>query len=390
MASFDRDLLLDIYDLVVEPDGWPQILERVADSVGARGCIVFDLMEDMSGGQILQAPHLSPNYDPVEVNRYIEAFSAWEIEDQRVFARHSAVGDRIDLIGDEVLAETPEILASRPNSMAMAEFGILHRAGALLSKDEPLRNRFSIQFSRSHGPLGPADQSTLADILPHLAKACEIARPMRQLELGGTLLADALNRLRLGVCLIRSDGAVLVQNDEFRRQLEEVRLFRVSPDGRLSPAHPRDAAWFREMTGAASRHGRFGARPRKEALGADAVDGPALAVEIAPLTSPRVTGERNLEGFLVCSLDTTRSIDLDLDMVEKVLGLTGSESALIELMADGLTNRQIAHERDRSIETVNTQVKGLFAKTSCANRTQLIRKVSSIGANFVRSGSQFG
>ena len=69
------------------------------------------------------------------------------------------------------------------------------------------------------------------------------------------------------------------------------------------------------MTGAASRHGRFGARPRKEALGADAVDGPALAVEIAPLTSPRVTGERNLEGFLVCSLDTTRSIDLDLDMV---------------------------------------------------------------------------
>lgn len=101
----------------------------------------------------------------------------------------------------------------------MAEQGIYHRAGALLSKGQPQRHRFSVQFSRDHGPLTPSDTHILSQILPHMAKACEIAMPMRQLERQGRILAESLNRLRLGVCLIRADRSVVAQNEEFRRQV---------------------------------------------------------------------------------------------------------------------------------------------------------------------------
>ena len=86
---------------------------------------------------------------------------------------------------------------------------------------------------------------------------------------------------------------------------------------------------------------------------------------------------------MVYSLDTTTNLDLDVETVGKVLNLTSSETVLVELMADGLTNRQIADIRDRSVDTVNTQVKSLLAKANCANRTQLIRRASHIGGHFV-------
>ena len=48
-----------------------------------------------------------------------------------------------------------------------------------------------------------------------------------------------------------------------------------------------------------------------------------------------------------------------------------------------LTNREIAGHRDRSVETINTQVKSLLAKADCANRTQLIRRATTIGCRFL-------
>lgn len=382
----DPNLLVDIYDVVVDPEKWPAILDRVARAVDARGCILFGIETDGDAGTDLIAPFMSTNYDPDLVRAYIEAFREYELEDQRIFARHSVLGDNVDIIGDDVLASSPEELAKRPNARAMAEFGIAHRAGALLSKDQPARDRFSVQFSQRQGRLRPENKKVLQQILPHLAKACELARPIRQLDLQRSLLADALDLLTVGVCLIRADGAVIAHNREFERQLQECRLFRIAPNGRLEPTNARDRGWFSEMTLGVASHGRFGAKPRKEAMAAAAVDGPQLAVEVIPLNSELAIGSPNVDGFMVCSLDTTLGIEMDTELIAQILGLSKSETQLVELLADGLTNRQIAEKRDRSIETVNTQVKGLLSKTDCANRTQLIRRAASIGAHFLKTG----
>ncbi|WP_170771983.1 helix-turn-helix transcriptional regulator [Ruegeria lacuscaerulensis] len=385
MTSLQSDLIQAIYDTVVAPEGWQDVLDRVAEAVDARGCIMFDLVEDPYGKQQLVAPFMSSRYDPAAVAGYAEAFAKWEIEDQRLFARHSSMGDHIDVIGEEVLAETPEAVARRPNAQAMAEFGIMHRGGALLSRDQPMRDRFSVQFSRRHGPLGQSDRAILSTLLPHMAKACELARPVRQLRLRSQVLVDAIDQLRIGICLVRANGTVLVHNQEFQRQLEEVRLFRVTPEGRLEPQAEKHGDWFRRMTRSAGKHGRFGARPRKEALAAEDETGPVLAVEIVPLASDRVLGEPIENTFMVCSLDTSSGLELNQEMIDKVLKLTPSESALVTLLAEGMTNRQIAERRDRSTDTVNAQVKTLLSKTSCSNRTQLIRRVSSIGGQFLTS-----
>lgn len=383
MQQIETSLILDIYDTVLDAARWPPVLDRIANALGARGCMIFELTSGRGAERALAAPFISDGYDRPLVEDYLRAFRTDELEDQDVFSRHSANGDGIDVIGDAVLAPDAAALAARPNARAMAEYGIRFRAGALLNKDDPRRDRFSVQFSERHGPFCVVDDRMLATILPHVAKACALARPVAQLAQLGDGLEQTLDRFRMGVCLMRADRRIVTENAEFKRQRAEAGIFRRLPDGRLEMCAAADRAWLADLTGDAARHGRFGARPRKEAMASRSCSGGGLSVEVAPLTSADAFGERRLDGFALYSLDTTQPIELDLDLVATTLSLTGSETALVDLMAEGLTNREIALRRDRSVETVKTQVASLLAKADCVNRTQFIRLVSNMGARFL-------
>lgn len=381
MADAEQSLILQIYDTVLDQNRWPAVLDQIAHMVSARGIIIFNMSNEDGA---LTAPLISSHYERPAVEAYLAEFAAYELMDQRVFARHSIASDGIDLISDDVLASSAAELADRPNARAMAEFDIIHRAGALLSKDDETRGRFSVQFSAEHGPLGPIDRRKLALYLPHVAKALELARPIDRLQGMTDTLAAALDRLRIGVCLIRADRSVIAQNAEFRRQTSELGIFHVNRNGRLESREPDGRAWLEELIADPRRHGRFGARPRKEALSALRTDGMvSLSVEIAPLAALGDFGHRGPNGYVLYSLDTSRPVDIDVEAVRRVLALTGAETDLLSCLADGLTNREIADRRARSVETINTQVKSLLAKADCANRTQLIRRSVTIGSRFL-------
>ncbi|MCF7702226.1 helix-turn-helix transcriptional regulator [Loktanella sp. M215] len=384
MTQGDTSLILDIYDTVLDTARWPQVLDRIAASLGARGCMIFELTPGTGSDRILTAPFISEKYDRTLVDDYLRTFSTIEIEDQDVFARFSATGDGIDVIGDHMLAADHATLAARPNARAMADYGIRYRAGALLSKDDPRRDRFSVQFSERHGPFTAEDAAKLQWILPHVAKACALARPVSQLAEMNSGLAEALDRFRIGVCLLRADGQIVMENAEFERQRTEAGVFRRLRDGRLEMCAAADRAWLADLMGSAHCHGRFGARPRKEALGSRSCRAGRLSVELAPITSADAFGERRLDGFALYSLDTGRPIDLDIGLVAQTLSFTASETALVGLLAEGLTNREIAQRRNRSVETVKTQVTSLLSKADCVNRTQFIRLVSNMGAKFLQ------
>lgn len=77
----------------------------------------------------------------------------------------------------------------------------------------------------------------------------------------------------------------------------------------------------------------------------------------------------------------------DEQLVRAVFSRTKTESELAVLIADGLTNREIADRRSRSVETVNVQVKSLLSKTQCANRTQLVRLLMSFSTDLLHGNA---
>ena len=59
--------------------------------------------------------------------------------------------------------------------------------------------------------------------------------------------------------------------------------------------------------------------------------------------------------------------------------LTGREAKLLSLIADGLTNAQIAERLFLSPHTVKVHVRNIFAKLEVGSRTQAVAKARGAG-----------
>ena len=60
------------------------------------------------------------------------------------------------------------------------------------------------------------------------------------------------------------------------------------------------------------------------------------------------------------------------------LGLTGQEMKVLERLADGLSNKEIARTLGLSPNTVKTHIANLFAKLEVARRTQAVGKARDL------------
>lgn len=387
-----EDLVLRIYDTALNPALWPDVLQEVAWFCNARGAFIFEL-EGQGEDRRLNAVRASAIFDPDIVRDYLAKHAEDELSDQEFFASRSRMTDAIELVPDtelsQVLGDQSKGLDvfDRPHMKTQMSYGFKHRAGALLNKDDLYRDRFALQFSFDHGIVRPEDCRAAEKLMPHLAKAISLARPANDIQRRYDSIARAMDHLKIGVSILDHDRRVVFKNEEFSRQMDLHRAFWVGNDGRLAFSQDKFDRSVQELLGDTGNHGRYGARPRKEAVASgldeNGEEAFALCVEIAPLPSASDFGETALNGHVVYSLDTSQSYAVHTDKLRDLFALTKSEAEVVGLMAEGMTNQQIAESRTKSVHTVNTQVKAVLSKTRTANRTQLIRLATNLSSAMV-------
>lgn len=376
-----RDDVLSIYDAATDARRWPDVLQRIADRIDAVGCIVFEWQAPF-GDRSLHASHCSAYYDPESVRTYIDRHFADEAADQDAFEAHSLAADSIDLIEDDVLAPSSAALRAKPNVVTLQKLGILHRAAGLLNKDNTAISRFSVQFGVDRAGPTPEHRHHLGQLLPHIAKALDLGQAAAQLGRthGGVL--NLLEKLKVGICVLDPAGHVVQTNEEFQRQQAAHAVFHQDLKGKLRFRRPHDQKQFEALVTDALHHGQYGGRPRKEAIATDAEG--FLCIEVAPLHQADEIGSKTFGGYILHSTDTSVPVSCDITLVQRAHGLTDSERAVMELIGQGLTNRQIAEVRGRAIATINAQVKSILSKTHCATRTQLVRMMMSFGVSYLK------
>lgn len=361
------------YDAALEPALWPSVLDRITELADARGAFIFDLDSGQKNARV-KATYHTTNYDPLLVSQYLAAHNDEEFEDQEKFATHSYAEDYINLVPDDVLAENREALMRRANAITMASYGIYHRAGALLNKDNYQSDRFAIQFSKRAGPAEGARLETIRAIMPHIAKSLNMGRRVTRQAEGQAAVLSVLDHLRIGVCILSSHGDVVLKNREFDRQMDEGRAFQIGTNGKLLPRNEDVRGHLAALCGDITGHGKYGARPRKEAIFHPFErDGLGLCIEVTPLSAQSFLSDRSFDGYALFSLDSSQPQKVDTAYMARSFGLTQSEEAVLTMLTEGLTNAQISERRERSLETVNTQIKNVLSKTMSHNRTQLLR-----------------
>ena len=354
---------------------WPGFLEDLAHSLDAKGCIIFEL-EPIEGNK-LNVPLFSEAFDGDILSIYMTHFEQFECAEQKRFNQLVSHADVIDVIQDQQLFADEDTRVKQANVQALGSFGIGHRAFAMLDKDNRSRHRFSVQHSKRHGVLTGPETDVLKQILPHMAKALQLGRPLLKRKATHDGLVSAMSQLNVGICILDKSGVQVIANDEHNRQCSLYGTFRTSPSGVLRLNANGDSARLNALLGDMLLHGQFGARPRREAIPLDASGKVgAICLEI----TPRPEG-----GAILFSFDTSRPIQFDSKLVSKVFSLTATEAEILDLVTKGWTNAQIAEQRSRSTETINVQLKSILSKTNCVNRTQLVRLLVNFGAEIMRA-----
>jgi DNA-binding CsgD family transcriptional regulator/PAS domain-containing protein len=385
MEADDVDLIARIYDTALDPSIWPELMLRISHKLGARGAFIFELRLDDQRPQIASRI-FSANYVPEIVRHYLIKFNDEEIKDQGRFAELSQQGDAVDLISDiELRANLSELMA-QPNIAFMMTHGLKHRAGALLNKDLVNVDRFALQYSGNHGPITQEEVKKAALFMPHIAKVIGLSRPL-EAQLGAKgVFEDILRNVGQGIAVLSPRGTILYANTEFERCISEHRIFRKTANGVLqlaqTNAHDNLAKRYHDLIASDDAHGLFGARARREAIVINQEKpGTALFIEICPVQSSERTGHLGQGCRLVTIIDTSRSVKFDMRRLKSFYQLTASEIGILELIAQGHTYSEISEMRNRSQDTVKSQIKSLMRKTNSQSRTDLVHMIHNLSSD---------
>lgn len=371
-------MVLQAYSAAHSPQKWTAVLDSLTEHFDANGIIIWE-WRGHGEEKRLKSPLFSSYYQPDILEDYLNRHQSWEFADQVQFEQKSlaygiSAPDKVELVNERDLYPNEEEYMATPHAQELLTYGIRHRYGALLDRDNPFHARFSLQTSEKRGLLRPEEQDELSQILPHFAKALELADALHERQTERAAFLGALNSFHVGICILDDQARVVEKNNEFDRQIEEFGAFWVAPDAKLVLHDRANRKLFDHLLADFRNHGAFGARPRKEAVMVNTQEkAGALCIELLPPTELLEAGNQSNRFAVLLSRDTTRQIRFDLPSVKRAFDLTKAEMRVVELVCGGLTNPEIATERERSVETINAQVKNILSKTRTANRTQLVR-----------------
>ena len=192
----------------------------------------------------------------------------------------------------------------------------------------------------------------------------------------GATLEELLDTTGLGIVQLDGRGRIVAANDRARDVLRTGDgLF--SGGGFLYARKPDDNA---ELQGLLTR-----ALPP---FGAQGGGGSTLVRRSAALASlvlhvnPVGRQEADLRVWpvaaLVVVIDPASGTGIDSGVAAAALGLTGMESRVAVLLAEGMSVREIAAATSRGESTIRSHVKHMFAKHRLSRQAELVRLVQSL------------
>ena len=231
---------------------------------------------------------------------------------------------------------------------------------------------------------GPVDgdgwSSAQADVirrlLPHIHQTVRVQQALAGAGALGAALTKLLDTTGLGIIQLDGRGRIIAANDRARDSLRAGNgLF--DEGGSLYARTPEDDD---KLQGLLTR-----ALPP---FGAQGVGGSTMVRRSSPL--PPLVLHVNPVGWqetdlwvgpvaaVVRVIDPARQTRVDPAVAAATLGLTGMESRVAVLLAEGMTVREVAASISRKESTVRSHVKNMFAKHGLSRQADLVQLVQSL------------
>jgi DNA-binding CsgD family transcriptional regulator/PAS domain-containing protein len=357
-------LISAIYDAVLEPDLWPEVLARLGAHVGVDG-VVFGTV---SLERLWEGEFWSHGIGPEAV----AALSHRGIMGQSVYANALRVlpldrPARLAAFSSERLYRedvgAQAILA--PQNFRDGLFGPVGREEGALVPIACLREG-------RRGALDPGAADRLAVLAPHLRRAMALHRRHRALEADRALVAAALEPLALGVLAVEADLRVRFANPEAERILRQA-------DG-LALRHGRLALADRaQETALCDGAARMALREFDGEAQYLFVPRPSGAPPYTLCIGPAGTSTGVPRGAATLYLtDPAGPATLPPpELLAARFALTAAEAEVARLAALGQGMGYVAARLGVSINTARTHIKAVYGKTGAGSQAGLGRLIAA-------------
>jgi DNA-binding CsgD family transcriptional regulator len=351
-----NDLIASIYEAGAFPDRWPITLHKLGTTLGAMG---GNLIRSTANSLEMQS---SPG-----VAEVTEAFAreGWNANNSRVSrllgrAVHGGFLTDSDLHSEDELATLPiykEFLNPRGLAAGAATIVQGARDDALIVALEAFESHSA---SRAAVPL-------LDQLRPHMARAAILSGEMQTARVGG--LIEAFNALDSAIGLLDRNGKLLAASARFGDYLDV--LLADGPQ-RLRMA---DEATDRRFAAAVEE--------LKRSDGGVSIamrDRDMVGVAVLHLVPARLDARELFSKVAIFAIIGNPSNNLlpGSDIIAALFDLTPAEARVARGIAQGQSPAEMARQLRVSPETVRTQLKRVFAKTSTRRQSELARLISKL------------
>ncbi|HEX2544725.1 MAG TPA: helix-turn-helix transcriptional regulator [Ramlibacter sp.] len=243
--------------------------------------------------------------------------------------------------------------------------GLRYVAGGMVHLDEQSRIVFGLQRPADARPFADDTKVLFDRLRPHLRRACQISHELQSARRRAALSTAVLDGLAQAAYVVSGDGSLLFANTAGLRQLRLAVPFRHGR-GKLQLGAQNTARFEAALAAATS------ARKRAATDLAESVNGERWVLRVLPMASDPACA-------LVYVAPTARCTT-PAAVLQRLFSLTKAEAEIAFHVADGLTVKEIAFERQVSELTVRAQVRSLLAKTGAQRLSALTALMQSIPA----------
>ena len=370
------ETLANIYGAAVDPALWFSAIDQCVSHVGATSAALVHI--DTLGTHAYQlnviSEHIRQTLTDEDVNCWVTDLSKYEMEGHQLLLKCEVQSVYRDI---DLWPDATQLDQRADYQFLQRKLGIRRKLAARLLDNKRYIDTFGLHFSTELDDV-PADCAARMDsLLPHVAKAVEIGAIFDRLQKQYAAVLTALNHVGIGLCVIESNGVVLVSNKEATRILESDSGLKLGRDKRLTCEHHVDTkhlAMCIEQASLSSDHTTTVAE-RIISLQSEVTDNNPVILEVSPIRDHLQEIDAGNNAVLVQIVDVSCHRHCSIEAFSIAYGLTPAEKEVAKLLLQGLQNSEIADARNTSVETTKSQVSQVMYKGDVRSRVQLIRLI---------------
>ena len=230
----------------------------------------------------------------------------------------------------------------------------------------------SVNRLEALGPHTDDEKQALQTLLPHIARAADLHRTLTSLEQRYGAVLSVLDHLLVGLIIVDRFQHVVVANVTAKEACETSGVLEITRSGQIVAALADQNRAFQQLVAAAVN--TSAARETHAGGQLALTHGPhALLAEVMPLKDDGLTDREGICGAVIFLIDPNVSKAVSTDGIARVFGLTASEAAVAESLANGHKVAEIAEQRNTSADTIRKQLKAVFSKTGSNSQLELLR-----------------